>query len=304
MHKTEKNISLVSKLYEKLFLIRKFEEEIEPLFQKNELFGTVHCCNGQEAVAVGIISALAGNDIVVSNHRGHGHYIAYSDDIYGLLAELMGRATGISGGRGGSQHLQYKNFYSNGITGGMTAVAAGMAMAEKMKNSNSVVVSFIGDGAFGQGVLYESLNMVSLWDIPILYIVENNFYAMSTHISRNLAGSFEKRAEAFSIRFAKYVTSDVMQIYDIGQEALKYVRENNKPSILAFDTYRFCGHSKSDGRAYRTKEEEVQWLKKCPIEFLRPALDKKIIAEIENRCIERISKAIDRAKKDGFPKIC
>lgn len=303
MYNTKEEISLVARLYEKLFLIRKFEEEIEPLFQKNELLGTVHCCNGQEAIAAGIISALSKDDIVVSNHRCHGHYIAHTGDIEGLLAELMGRVTGVSGGRGGSQHLHKNNFYSNGITGGMTAVAAGMAMAEKIKKSDAIVVSFVGDGAFGQGILYESLNMASLWNLPILYIVENNFYAMSTHISRHLAGSFKGRSEAFSIRFAEYKTNDAMEIYSIGKELSQCVRKDSRPYIAVFDTYRYCGHSKSDTRSYRTRAEEEEWLKKCPVDFLRNMLDEKAVVGIENRCKDRITTAIDKVKKDGFPDI-
>src|SRR5512139_1698674 len=158
-------------LYERLYTIRRFEETLLENFPKGVFFGTTHTSLGQEANAVGVLSHLRAGDVVFSNHRGHGHFLASGGDPRSLFAELMGRSTGVCGGRGGSQHLQWGNFYSNGVQGGIIPVATGMALAEKLKGTSSLVVAFLGDGTLGEGVVYESLNMAALWKAPILYVV-------------------------------------------------------------------------------------------------------------------------------------
>ncbi|HMJ24673.1 MAG TPA: thiamine pyrophosphate-dependent enzyme, partial [Pyrinomonadaceae bacterium] len=161
--------------FQQMLTVRIVEERLLRLFSEGLLHGTVHTCLGQEGCAVGVVSALnAERDVVFSNHRGHGHFLAYCDDVDGLIAELMGRRTGVCAGVGGSQHLHQKNFYSNGILGGIVPVATGMALAEKAKESDSIVIVFLGDGAFGEGVVYEAFNIAALWDLPILFVVELN----------------------------------------------------------------------------------------------------------------------------------
>ena len=167
--------------YELLLGIRLFEQSLLDLFSTGTLAGTTHTCIGQETVSVGVLSAIdPAKDIIFSNHRGHGHFLAYCGDAEALYLEIMGKPGGICGGRGGSQHLQRGNFYSNGVQGGIVPVATGMALAEKQQGTQSVVVVFIGDGTLGEGVIYESFNFASLWTLPIVFVIEHNGYAQST----------------------------------------------------------------------------------------------------------------------------
>ena len=164
--------------YERMFFIRRFEETLLDLFSLGKLVGTTHTYIGQEANAVGIIDHLdPAVDVVFSNHRCHGHYLAFADDPFGLMCEVMGKGPGVCGGKGGSQHLCRGNFYSNGVLGSIVPVATGIALAEKKKGSGAVSTVFLGDGTLGEGVTYESLNIASLWKLPVLFVVENNHYA-------------------------------------------------------------------------------------------------------------------------------
>ncbi len=285
------------RLYEKMFLIRAFEERIGDLFRQGELFGTTHPCIGQEATAVGVVAALRPGDIITSTHRGHGHFLAFTDDVNGLTAEIMGKATGVCAGRGGSQHLHSGDFYTNGITGGMAVVGTGMALAEKRKRSGSIVVSFLGEGAFGQGVLHEAMNMAALWGAPILYAVENNLYAMSTHVENFLAGDIQARARALGIACEEIAPRSVFDIIDAATRARDFVRTESKPFLLELKTYRFCGHSINDECAYRTREEEAHWRKRDLLAALGERLDADSRAETERRCRERIERAVAEARR-------
>ncbi len=293
---------MIDQFYEQLYLIRAFEKKIEELFHQGSLFGTTHACIGQEAIAVGAINALAKDDFIISNHRCHGHYIAYSNNPEGLMAEIMGKETGVVGGRGGSQHLQDKRFYSNGIQGGMVPVAAGLALGEKLKKTENIVTCFIGDGTLGQGVVYESLNLASLWKLPVLFIVENNFYAMSTHIQDAAAGTLVGRGRAFDVDSFEISTNDVEEVYNIVVDHSAMVREKKKPVFLVFNTYRQCGHSKSDDRCYRSRKEEEQWLHQDPILILEEKIyDRDKIALLKEKVSKRIEAAYIKAKEAGFP---
>jgi TPP-dependent pyruvate/acetoin dehydrogenase alpha subunit len=232
--------------YRTLSSIRYFEETVLDNFPKGVFSGTTHTYLGQEANAVGVLAHLQKKDIVFSNHRCHGHFIAYGGDLRGLFAEMMGKATGICGGRGGSQHLHWRNFYSNGIQGGIVPVATGMALAEKYKDSGAVVVCFLGDGTFGQGVVYESFNMASLWDAPILYVVENNHIAQTTPTADALAGELSLRFAAFGILAVELDSSDVIEISDTAKELLDDIREKGTPRGMILHTQRFGPHSKGD----------------------------------------------------------
>ena len=236
----------MDELYKKMLLIRRFEERILSEFALGKLVGTTHTYIGQEADAVGVISVIAQDDIIFSNHRCHGHYLAYGGDPYLLAAELMGKETGLVGGRGGSQHIQYRNFYSNGVQGGIVPVAVGMAVAEKFKNSGNIVLCFIGDGTLGEGVLYESLNIASLWNAPILFLVENNRYAQTTPIDLGVSGTIAGRFSAFNIPVWEAETNDVAVIQEIAREVINQVRNAQKPACLVLHTYRFSAHSKGD----------------------------------------------------------
>ncbi len=289
-------------LYKQMVLIRKFEEKLYELFSKDLLFGTIHACIGQEAVAVGIANALDKScDIVVSNHRGHGHYIAFSNDVEGLMAEIMGKKTGVVAGRGGSQHLYNNNFYSNGVQGGMVPIANGMALAEKMKKTNAIVICFIGDGTLGQGVVYESMNISSLWSLPIIYVLENNIYAMSTNVKDAVAGDIIHRAKAFNIDAEKLEGNDIEALYRKLAVIVTKVRNSSKPYFMCIDTYRFCGHSKSDSCEYRSREEELSWRDKDPLSLVYAKLPKEMVKKVEKECIERIEGAFRKCQKDLYP---
>ncbi len=233
-------------VYRALYKIRRFEELVLDNYSRGIFFGTTHTCLGQEANAVGVLGCLMQDDIVFSNHRGHGHFLAYGGDARALFAELMGKASGVCGGRGGSQHLHWRNFYSNGIQGGIVPVATGMALAEKVKNSAAVAVVFLGDGTLGEGVIYESFNMASLWQAPILYVVENNQIAQTTPVDTALAGDILKRFNAFGIQGLELDSSDVLEISDAAQHLLDEVRREISPRVLVINTCRFGPHSKSD----------------------------------------------------------
>ncbi len=233
-------------LYRSLYRIRKFEETVLDSFSKGVFFGTTHTYLGQEANAVGVLTQIQENDVVFSNHRGHGHYLAYGGNAHALFAELMGRATGVCGGRGGSQHLHWRNFYSNGIQGGIIPIATGMALAEKYKQSGYVTVAFLGDGTLGEGVIYEAFNMASLWSAPILYVLENNHIAQTTDINLAVAGNIAARFTAFGIPSTQLNTSDVLEILPVARDLLSQVRSERSPAALILETYRFGPHSKGD----------------------------------------------------------
>ena len=182
------------------YLVRTVEQELLDLFAAGKLSGTTHTCIGQEMTAVALAAALERNrDIVVSNHRCHGHYLAWTDDPDGLLAEVMGRRTGVCGGIGGSQHLSAPGFFSNGIQGGIVPMAAGLAFAQKLSERGGIVAVCIGDGTLGEGVVYETFNMAAKWSLPLLVVLENNLYAQSTSQTETLAGDICARASAFGI---------------------------------------------------------------------------------------------------------
>lgn len=232
--------------YRKLIYIRSFEYKVLDMFRKNMISGTTHTCIGQEVTAVAAMKHIGEGDIVFSNHRCHGHYLAYGGPAKLLLAEIMSRENGLCGGRGGSQHIHYKNFYSNGIQGGIVPNATGMAWAEKMKGTSNIAVVFLGDGTLGQGIVYETLNMASLYEIPVLFIVENNQYAMTTSFKDAVAGRIEDRFKAFGIKVNTINQKSLDEMESCFEEAYSYVRNEKKPFCQIVNTYRLGAHSKSD----------------------------------------------------------
>jgi len=273
--------------YEKIYLIRYFEETILELFSKGKLNGTTHACIGQEANAVATMSSITKNDIIFSNHRCHGHFLSYTNNPKGLMAEMMGIESGVCGGKGGSQHLYYGNFYSNGVQGGIVANAVGSALAEKKKDTGNITVVFLGDGTLGQGIVYEALNIASLWNIPILFVLENNYYAQSTPSNLQISGSILKRAEAFSIKTSECTSNDVRQLYPVVKHSVDYVRKEIKPMFVLLNTFRLCHHSKNDDN--RPNEEIEKWMDKDPIllgEELVPDKKESIEKEVVNKIDE------------------
>lgn len=295
----EQNISN-EELYASLYRIRRFEETILENFPKGVFYGTTHTCLGQEANAVGVIQNLRADDIVFSNHRCHGHYLAYGGNPHALFAELMGKASGVCGGRGGSQHLQWRNFYSNGVQGGIVPVATGMALAEKRKGSQAVTVAFLGDGTLGEGVVYEALNMAALWSAPILYVVENNCIAQTTPVNMGVAGSLPARFQAFGIPAHELDTSDVVAILGRAAELLEMVRSQSSPQALILHTSRFGPHSKGDDTR---SPEEIAWLRqeRDPLSIHARSLDAETRSRIEAQVEAEITQAFREALSDPYP---
>jgi TPP-dependent pyruvate/acetoin dehydrogenase alpha subunit len=288
-------------LYKTMLLIRRFEERLLEEFATGHVVGTTHVCIGQEADAAGILSNIDPQDVVFSNHRCHGHFLAYGGKPYHLAAELMGRSTGVVGGRGGSQHIQWRNFYSNGIQGGIVPVATGMALAEKERRSGKCVLVFIGDGTLGEGSLYESLNISALWKLPVLFVLEDNRYAQTTPVELGVAGSMSGRFQAFGIPVWERETSDVLEVSQLASQAMKHVRSGAGPAALILHTYRFSAHSKGDD--LRPPEELARIRTYDPLRILARRLSEAEINQVSAGTASEIEDAFARAALDPFPGI-
>lgn len=283
-----------------MLLIRRFEERALAEFSAGKLFGTTHAYIGQEADAAAIFSAASPDDVVWSNHRCHGHFLAYGGDPYKLAAELMGKASGLVGGRGGSQHIHWRNFYSNGIQGGIVPVATGSAYAEKVQKTGRVALVFIGDGTLGEGALYESLNIAALWQIPILFVVEDNRYAQTTPTAKGVSGSMKARFEAFGIKAWELDSSDVLDIRPQAAAALQHVRGNSLPAALILHTYRFSAHSKGDDPRDRETIAKIR-AEFDPLTIHAPRLSSSELARAEADVSALVDDAFTRAFADPFP---
>jgi TPP-dependent pyruvate/acetoin dehydrogenase alpha subunit len=304
---------ILKRLYYKMALIRQFEEIVLCLFQKGVLKGTTHVCIGQEAAAVGTCSELKAGDYVVSSHRGHGHYLAMGGDINKLMAEIFGKGTGCCGGRGGSQHivdLGIGFLGANGITGGGIPLATGAGFSIKYRGTFQVAVCFFGDGASNQGTFHESLNMASLWKLPVVYICENNFYGMSMPLCSAVAGGqINKRAGSYDIPHCKIDGNDIIKIKRAVKKAVEHARKGKGPYFIEMETYRHKGHSKSDQCHYRSREEEAEWLKKCPLgnimKLIRKerACSEEDIVEIDQEVKDMVNSAVQFAISSANPKL-
>jgi 2-oxoisovalerate dehydrogenase E1 component len=226
--------------------IRRTEQRLLGLYAEGRLFGTVHTCIGQEFVGVAVGRALEPHDLVFSNHRGHGHFLSTGGTVAELIAEVMGKDTGLCRGRGGSQHLHKGRYFSNGIQGGIVPVAAGLALAEKLRGTAAIAVVFIGDGTLGQGAVYETLNIAARWEIPLLVVCENNLFAQSTSQEQTLAGDICGRAAAFGIETRHGSTYDWPALCAEVEAAVRFVRDAGRPLFHRIDTYRLMAHSKGD----------------------------------------------------------
>ncbi len=287
-------------LYRSMLLIRRFEERALAEFSAGKLFGTTHAYIGQEADAAAIFSVADPDDIVWSNHRCHGHFLAYGGDPYPLAAELMGKATGLVAGRGGSQHIHWRNFYSNGIQAGIVPVATGMALAQKVQKNGKIAMVFIGDGTLGEGVLYESLNIAALWQLPVLFIVENNRYAQTTPIEMGVSGSIPARFAAFGIKTFELDSSDVLALRLPAAEAFHYVRTQGQPAALILHTYRFAAHSKGDDPRNRETIAKIR-ASFDPVSIQAARLSALELEQAESEITTRIEAAFTRAYADPFP---
>ena len=263
-------------LYKQMWLIRFFEEKVDEFFAKGMIHGTTHLSVGQEASAVGSIAVLEDQDKITSTHRGHGHCIAKGATVNGMMAELFGRTTGYCKGKGGSMHIadvDKGNLGANGIVGGGFAIAAGAALTSQMKKAGYVVLCFFGDGASNEGSFHEAINLASIWKLPVVFICENNQYGMSGPVREMVnIEDIAARAASYGIPGKVVDGNDVFDVMNGVGEAVERARNGEGPSIVEAKTYRSKGHSKSDAKKYRTREEEKEWLLRDPIKLMAEVL--------------------------------
>ena len=246
--------------YKTMVRIRDFENILDEYNKLGKLYGTTHLYNGEEAIATGICYGLAQDDLILSTHRNHGHAIAKGTNTYKMFAEIFGKVDGTNGGRGGSMHISdhsVGNMGGNGIVGGNFPVALGLATALKMDNSNNIVVCFSGDGATNEGTFHESMNLASIWKLPIIFVIENNQYAMSSETDKMVAGSISERAKAYEMTNYKVDGQDIYKVLEVFNKSRKSLK--NGPVLLEAVTYRFKGHSRSDGEVYRSKDDFLNY---------------------------------------------
>jgi len=286
--------------YRVLYTIRRFEETVLDNFARGVFFGTTHTYLGQEANAAGVIGQMVSGDLIFSNHRCHGHFLAYGGSPHALFAELMGKQSGVCAGRGGSQHLHWRNFYSNGVQGGIVPIATGMALAEKFKGSGAVTVVFLGDGTLGEGVVYEALNMASLWSAPILYVLENNHIAQTTPIELALAGSIPGRFQAFGIPAQELDSADVQEIAPVARQLLQEVRAGSTPRALILHTQRFGPHSKGDDTRPAAEIDRLR-AERDPLSIQAARLSPQARASIEREIDQALAIAYQQALDDPYP---
>ena len=273
-------------LYRQMLLIRHFEEKAKQAFTQGKIKGFCHLYNGQEAVAVGTISTLNEDDAVITAYRDHGHALARGVDPNACMAELFGKITGCSRGKGGSMHFfdAKKHFYGgHGIVGGQIPLGTGLAYAQKYLGTNRVTLAYMGDGAINQGAVHESMNLAALWKLPIIYIIENNEYSMGTTIARSSAGDpLTKRAGAFDMAAIQANGMDIDDVRAKTFEAVSLARTESQPTLMEIRTYRYFGHSMSDPGHYRSKEEVQERRQSDPIELYKARLLEQKVATEES----------------------
>jgi pyruvate dehydrogenase E1 component alpha subunit len=295
-------------MYRRMVMIRLFEEQVNDLYTRALMPGLAHLYSGEEAIAVGVCDALKTDDYVTSTHRGHGHCVAKGAALDRMFAELLGKEAGYCKGKGGSMHIadpDTGNLGANAIVGGSAGIATGAAFSAKRLGTGQVAVCFFGDGALGQGLLYEVMNMAALWKLPVLYVCENNLYNEYTHNSETLAGDILTRAKGFGIEGKHIDGQDVRTVYATTKEIVAGMRAGAGPAFLVCDTYRFHGHHVGDiaREYYRSKQEEQMWkTQRDPITLLGNALIKENVAdkaqldaiqkEVENEVAEAVKFAV------------
>lgn len=298
-------------LYEQMVLIRAFEERVKFLFLEGTMPGTIHQCQGQEATAVGVCAALRRDDFITSTFRGHGHALAKGLTVQELLDELFGAATGCCKGKGGSMHV---GNFSKGmvpgiaIVGGGIPLAAGMALAYKMKKTDQVAVCFFGDGAVAEGAFHEGVNMAAIWQLPVVFVCENNLYGASTRVDKVMKNPrISDRAASYGFRGETVDGNDVLEVFEAAQRAVAECREGRGPVLLELLTYRRTGHSRRDPCHYQAKAEREAWFSRDPIDrFADRLLQRADIAASDLDSIRRkvdaqIEAAVEKAKVAPLP---
>lgn len=301
-------------MYEQMGKIREFEEHANELYLRRIMPGLTHLYIGEEAVAVGVCEALRQDDYITSTHRGHGHCVAKGASLDRMFAELLGKEAGYCRGKGGSMHIADQdtgNLGANAIVGGSAGIATGAGLSIKLRDSDQVAVCFFGDGALGQGLLYESMNMAQLWKLPVIYVCENNQYNEYTHNSETAAGPLKGRAEAFGIHTVEVDGQDVRAVYMAMRQLVQRARQGEGPAFLLCHTYRFLGHHVGDVNReyYRSKEEEEYWRnERDPLKLLSQWMmeqglaDQAIFDQITQELSTTVQAAVDFAINAPFPK--
>jgi TPP-dependent pyruvate/acetoin dehydrogenase alpha subunit len=294
-------------LYERMLLIRQFEEQVKALFLEGAMPGTIHQCHGQEATAVGVCAALNKNDFITSTFRGHGHALAKGLTAREMLDELFGAVTGCCRGKGGSMHmgnLEKGMVPGIAIVGGGIPIAAGIALAFKMRSSPQVVACFFGDGAVAEGAFHEGLNMAAIWDLPVLFVCENNLYGASTRIDKVMKNTrISDRAAGYGFRGETVDGNDVLAVYGASQRAAKECRNSQGPVLLELLTYRRTGHSRRDPCQYQTTDEREAWFSNDPIERFsknlrtRPDVAETDFESIQAKVGDTLKDAVEQARR-------
>jgi pyruvate dehydrogenase E1 component alpha subunit len=299
--------------YEQMVKIRKFEEKVNELYMKAFMPGLAHLYIGEEAVAVGVCEALHLDDYITSTHRGHGHCLAKGAAVDRMFAELLGKEAGFCKGKGGSMHIadpDSGNLGANAIVGGSMGIATGAALSAKLRGSGQVAVCFFGDGATAQGLLYEVMNMASLWKLPVIYVCENNLYSEYTHFTETLAGDITARARAFGIQAETIDGQDVQLVYETTLRLVERARRGEGPAFLECLTYRYFGHHVGDinREYYRPKSEEQEWVTgRDPLILLAKKLvsegltDQKILDQIQSDSHDEIEAGAQFAIDAPYP---
>jgi len=300
-------------MYETMVEIRVHEERVAKLFAQGKLAGSIHLYSGEEAVATGVMANLRNEDFITSTHRGHGHYIAKGGDIKASMAELFGKEEGACKGKGGSMHIADLNvgeLGANGIVGGGIPHAVGAGLGIKLNGTNSVAVSFFGDGASNQQNFHEGINLAALWKLPVIFICENNQYQVSLPYSeQQIIKSVAERGKAYGIPGVSVDGQDILAVYEVAKEAIERARQGEGPSLIEARTYRFRGHYEDEPQVYRSKEEVKMWSEsRDPIKFFeRTLLDKNILTEQDISSVlkkekEKIEDAVKFAEEGKWPK--
>ncbi|MBC8388247.1 MAG: thiamine pyrophosphate-dependent dehydrogenase E1 component subunit alpha [Actinobacteria bacterium] len=296
-------------LYEKMLLIRQLEYKIYDFAKKGIVFGSVHLCVGEEASAVGTCMNLTKDDFILPTHRGHGQAITKGADLKRFLAEIIGKNSGLCKGRVGSMHTfdkENNNLGAQGILGAQFPIAVGVGLAIKLKNLNSIVACFFGDGTSNQGTFYEALNFADLWDLPIFFVCINNLYGMGTHYCNTSKVDIFKKGKIFNIVSTTADGNDVEEVYVKAKELINEMKKKKRPALLECSTYRWFGHSAFDNRPYRLKKEVEEWKTKDPIKRLENKLSQntilsKEIEKIKITVTKKINEAADFAINSKYP---
>ena len=306
---------LLMRMLRRMMLIRRFDETVKELVQRGELVGAAHCYIGEEAVAVGACAALRDDDYITGNHRSHGHPIAKGGDVRKAMAELLGKSTGFCKGKGGSMHLADFSIGilgESGIVASALPVAVGAAMGTKMQGTDRVIVPFFGDGASNQGACHEAMNLASIWKLPVIFLCENNQYAVTTHFSDVVAvENISDRAVAYNMPGVLVDGQDVLAVYEAVKMAVARGRAGDGPSLIEARTYRYEDHSEGLGRIirepYRSDEEVAEWRKRDPIELHKKALLEQDVAtqqeidQVESEVAAAIEGALQFARESPYP---